>query len=804
MTYDGQDPSAEARRIRDLEKKVHDLSAELSTLRERTVVSNQLTLDFTDDSHRFAPAQWIGWGSAVACMLGVVAAGAWTLNDRGLPPWQRLAFGYGLSVVALFGGIALRRYRWGVGSGLLAAGLGLFMFTTISGIGAPDSAIAVPPAFVIPSVLAVLAGGLTWAFVLRDHAAAAVVLLVSGAAAALELFRAPTVVTYGDALLIAALAALFGSGMRLLRDWVAVHWSAIVAAVLLAAAVGFAAPDTLPAGSLFATIGVFATASFLLLGGLIWADSQQNLRRWESIAFLAIVSAGWVAIFFAPQEIAVARAVALLAVGCAFFLSTLADWSVRGTSSRFGGALFTLTGLWMLSGAVETAPDRSWPWFVVAGTPLIAALAYVATRQKLLVFAGFVASILALYAITSGEVSVREIRIFEQQLQLDEVFFGGHIVALILAAIVFQHIRHNVGIPSLPSLVYAAFAALVILAACLSQLSQDPSLAFILAGIGLTVGIVGLIVATPALEAAGFVIFAAAHVVFILAAWTEDTAFHELENLPAYVGGFAVATFAGGILWEHYIRGALYKGTFLYGAMCALPGIALVSPGAWLAAQYAEIVPLHVTLACMGAVLMIMGRVSGLLMLRHGALLALGVAGGLTVQRLYAPSTELPVWPQAAFEVAAVALCGVLTERFLVYSAGNTTHRIVTWNTARWLLVLLSATITALALYEWIAEVYVTLAWVGLAAGLLLIGIIFRELRYRIAALAVYLGPVVLHVFFYDLAGYSPLLRFLGVVGLLAPAAAISWGYAEWRARHPDSREARPKRPPRIAHEARE
>jgi len=108
----------------------------------------------------------------------------------------------------------------------------------------------------------------------------------------------------------------------------------------------------------------------------------------------------------------------------------------------------------------------------------------------------------------------------------------------------------------------------------------------------------------------------------------------------------------------------------------------------------------------------------------------------------------------------------------------------------RTLLVGAGTFMAIMGLYEWCDTGGLTLYWLGLASITITIGGIFRESRYRWAALVV-LAMAVARAFLIDLRRLSLLEQFLSFAGLGLVLLATSWVYSYRRRKALDKNDSR-------------
>ena len=98
----------------------------------------------------------------------------------------------------------------------------------------------------------------------------------------------------------------------------------------------------------------------------------------------------------------------------------------------------------------------------------------------------------------------------------------------------------------------------------------------------------------------------------------------------------------------------------------------------------------------------------------------------------------------------------------------------------RTLIVVVAAAIGLLALIQWAPPDQLTFYWLGLAMGAMVLGLVFRESRYRWVGIVLYFSTAV-RFGLNDLRNLQPLLRFTILAALVASGLVLAWAYSEFR-----------------------
>lgn len=292
------------------------------------------------------------------------------------------------------------------------------------------------------------------------------------------------------------------------------------------------------------------------------------------------------------------------------------------------------------------------------------------------------------------------------------------------------------------SVIHAAGATLILVAAALFNFSESDLLPFSLAGAAVALFVLGILSGTPAVEFAGMLVLASGQ-----AAYGYSFVMEGDSSLDAVTArGLAAALTAVSLIfawrWDYTVRRDETAGALEYASGIAAPYIAAGLMVAALTLEtlivdYAGAVQYAAALGC----LLVFRR------WRSGGMrivaLTLMLTGAITFGRVHA-------WPSLTGEVTtfywlwffAALLAPLLGERILAYQFGN--NRSPGADATRTVLTVMGCLIGLIGLYCGAAESHRAWWWLAMAGGAAVCGIAFREGRYRWIAMIVLVAAAVL------------------------------------------------------------
>ncbi len=334
------------------------------------------------------------------------------------------------------------------------------------------------------------------------------------------------------------------------------------------------------------------------------------------------------------------------------------------------------------------------------------------------------------------------------------------------------------------ALLHASAAALVLMAITIIDLDDDPRMPYLLAGEGILMALVGLVLAAPQVEVASVLLLIGSHACYHSFLVLNVPGFETQPFFATYTVSVALLTFAGGYLWERYLRRIQGGTQWEHDAMASIPFMAAVLMLFTLADRRLDPSITAIGGLALAVFMLFTGTATKLAGLRFGGVLTLGLASWSYARYLLEPTIN--------HEGDRTVLAGLIAAMLFYATAERACllwerkyGRYGPWaGFLRSGVVVVAVMIGLLGLWRWAPERSLTLYWLGGALGSMVLGLVFWERRYRWAALVIYMVFVVGRAMLYDLRNLELIPRFLSIGALTLPGLLIYWGYSEYRARH--------------------
>lgn len=330
------------------------------------------------------------------------------------------------------------------------------------------------------------------------------------------------------------------------------------------------------------------------------------------------------------------------------------------------------------------------------------------------------------------------------------------------------------------SMVYASGAAILLLTVTIMELGDSPRMPFMLAAQGIALAVAGLILFTAPVEAASVLLIAAAHVCYHIFLWMPLPGFEQQTWFPAFTLTLALFTYIVALGWERYLK----RFHFPSGGMADLEHHFVASVPYLAATVIAGLLlrrqldPLHVPAAVggMGLALLLLGSLTRYPGVRASGVLASGLAAFCYYEGLY--SETQPIASQPLFPVYAVLFLASLVgmERLYVVLKRQGAGPSNSEDLLRTALALAAIGLGVLGLYVWSPGHVLSLALLVFSVLVILLGVVFREPRYRFGALVLLAGTVfIAFLQFQERSEAINLLTFGAAAGVLL---IVSWAYS--------------------------
>ena len=819
------------KRIHELEKKVSQLTDELHDLLAddeetpavpETKAKQVLRQDVSRNVGKVLGGEagetlesriggiWLSRIAVVLLMTAFAIGARMTLYTDVIAPWHKVVAGYGLALAGIAYGVLRRRSASQFPKTILGAGLAGVYCTTYASFFTEGMCVFDNRALAIPILLACLLFLFFASHMSRSLTVAGIsMFLVYYTVAASCMANEDAIMTASEnltyALATCAMLAAFTLVFHVMHRWVLFTWAALVATHLtylfyfLGKPAGLGMTDR----EYFWISNGFLTVCYVLFSCACIIDARRTGEYRRMVAPMSGVNSfvffclSWVAIRqnYVEQEWVFRMSFA----GGLLFFTVLAE--LTGPRHNYLAQIFAAKVVIMFTLAMQAY--LSGEKLMVAMALECLALAFSYKRSGVVFFkvlglllmcVTFVGCIFNIKAL--GEMHIGAFTIPSN-------WFCGAGTAIVFAVVAWFYEQFIWRTPpkdrivtgqwfladtfldvrgATASMLYAAAGALILLTITIFDLGDTPRLPYILAAESVIMAAGGYLLRTPQVEVASVLLLGAAHLCYYVSLAMGTPGFLGQENYALYTLLLAMFTFFGGHLWERYLYRVEGGKPWEHHVVAAIPYLAATFMLASLIAQ--ELAPLHIPVAqnALGAGLLLIGSLTAYPGVKASGMLALGLGTATFYMGLY--NYERPYAGAPHFvPLLVLFLCAYFAaERLFVIlqKQENTPSRAE--DVFRTILVAVAATLGLLALKEHCEPEYLTFYWLAQAVAGFALGAVFRESRYRWAAMLLLLCTVV-RAFQFDLKRLPPVYQFLSFAALAAALLVISWGYSGFRQR---------------------
>ncbi len=748
---------------------------------------------------------WLSRMVAVLFMTLMVLGGVITLQEEALGAVYKIAIGYGVSALAIAYGLALRRSESFFPQTILGSGLAAFYFTTYASFFLENTKIFPSASLGIPALAAALLVVAAIAHVRRSATAAGISLFLIYYTVVLSLSTSMDNDSVIYALITGSLLAIVALTFHLTHRWLLFTWGALIATQLTYIYFFVINPPDLgfSAETYFWYSNAFLTLVFCVFSAACITDAGRTgeFRRAvgpmagvNSFVYLALT---WMSVRanFAEYE----WAFRLWQTG--LFLVFTGYAQLAGPRRNYLFQIFAAKTFIIFTLALQASLSHE--WLLVAMSLECLALGFSYMRSGLVVFKllGLGLMLVTLVGSLFTVNLTNEIDILGYTVQAK--WFSCLAVALVFAVVAWFHEHFVRRLPpearkvkgqwflantwadmsgSAMAMMYAASGALILMSITIIDLGDLPSMPYILAAEGIAMAVLGLLLATPPVEVASVLLLFAAHVCYHIFLWVGKEDFETQPRYALYTSMVAGVTYFGGYLWERYQR-RIQGGTQIeHDAMASIPYLAATIMLATLMGR--QLGPLYAPLAQMvlAAGLFLASAATMLVGFRVAGVVGLAIGTWSFYASLYNVHEPITEHPDFAVGLLVVMICYAAAER----ASGLWEYRQQKATQAgahlRTLIVVVAAAIGLLALIQWAPPDQLTFYWLGLAMGAMVLGLVFRESRYRWVGIILYFSTAI-RFGLNDLRNLQPLLRFTILAALVASGLVLAWAYSEFRER---------------------
>lgn len=361
--------------------------------------------------------------------------------------------------------------------------------------------------------------------------------------------------------------------------------------------------------------------------------------------------------------------------------------------------------------------------------------------------------------------------------------------------------------PASFGIIHAAGAAILLLTITILDLGEQPNLPYLLMGEGVVLAILGVISRTPQLDVASVLLLAAAHLCFHVFLWMPMAGFEHQPWFTPLTIALAMFTYAGAFAWERYLRRIHARTAHPLGRrrsdrhaeiehhlVSSVPYLAATFLLTTLISRVIDPVFVPAAQAGLGALLLLAGYILRLHGVKGSGVLAALIATGTLYVGVQWPNATLHHEPAFLASVSIYLIALAAAERLFRYFQGRRREEPRLTEVLRTGYVILLVLMGALCLYRWNETPSLALSILALGMAVMCAGVLFRESRYRWAALAV-MSMAVLSAFVrIDLSDPASFASFAAAASVLL---GTSWAYSRGSIRR--SRNSEAPAPPETA-----
>ncbi len=750
---------------------------------------------------------WLGRIVAVLFMTFFVLGALITVQDERLGPAWKVGAGYAIAAAAIAYGMYKRRDDSLFPQTMLGSGLAALYFTTYAAFFIDTTRLVDSPRAGIGVLTAALILVAVIAHVRRSETAAGITLFLIYYTVLLSLANSLTEDNIVYAFITCSSVALVALVFHLTHRWLFVTWAALIATQLTYIYFFKVQPPALDVSeeTYFWISNGFLTLIFVVFSIACVTDAHRSGEYRRTVVPMAGVNSfvylglTWLAVRVRFPEYEWAFRFGQSSMFIAFAVYA----HFAGQRRNYLFQIFAAKAFIVFTLALQSYLSHGWLLVAMSIECLALGLAYL--RSGLVIFKVFGQGMLliTLVGCLLSIPSAREVQVLGYVLPAR--WFSAVGAALVWCIVAWFYHHYVQRLPAerrtlkgqwfladtrldfsgwAMALLHACAAALVLMAITILDLDSDPRMPFLLAGEGILMAIVGVILATPQVEVASVLLLIGSHACYHSFLILNVPGFETQSFFVTYALIVALLTFLGGHLWERYLNRIQGGTQWEHDSMASIPFMAAVFMLFTLAERR-----LDASISAIGGLglavcMLYAGSVTRLVGLRFGGILTLGLASSSYTRYLLDPSFDLHGDRTVLTGLVAALLFYATAERACLAWERKYGRQGPWVGLLRTGVVIAGAMVGLIGLWRWAPERSLTLYWLGLAVGAMALGLLFWERRYRWAALVIYMGFVVGRAMLHDLRNLELIPRFLSIGALTVPGLLIFWGYSEYRSRH--------------------
>lgn len=335
---------------------------------------------------------------------------------------------------------------------------------------------------------------------------------------------------------------------------------------------------------------------------------------------------------------------------------------------------------------------------------------------------------------------------------------------------------------STASLLNASAAAFILLTVTIADQGTQPQLPYILAGQAAAVCLVGLIMRAPQIEVAAVLLLIGAHVCYYIFLVIPVPGFEDQSLFTTFTILLALFTYIGAWFWERYLTRVIGGRPWEHHSLASIPYLAATMMLSSLIIRKLYGIDVPLAQEALGLILLMVGAVSGYTGVKASGLLAFIVAVGAFCRDVYHYQKDFLHQPKFLFYFFLFLMALVMAERLFVILQRRERTPSRLENRVRTALVTLTAFLGAGILRMYSSPDKLTIFWVILAVSAAALGAVFRESRYRWAAIIIFAATII-RAFQYDLRRLPPAYAFVSFAVLACASLVVTWSYSKYRQR---------------------
>lgn len=812
-------------RIRELEGKVAELTAlvsrysaeEAARALERHGTEHHLTdevlrtvdqvllgeRDEAIESH--VGAVWVSRLAAVVIMMALAMAARTTFAYQEIEEIGKALIGYGIAAVFIGYGLFFERKRDLFAQAVLGCGLAVLYFTTYAIFFVTEMQLLDAPLWGGAVAVACLTGVLVMAHVRSSETVAGVALFLAYYTVYASCIQTATLASHYHAAATCVLLAIIALVYQESHRWLLFSWAVMAATYITYGYCFQVQPAVIPLGSAaYFWFSTGALTTFFLLFALTSIAGRRRGGYYRPMA-APLAAVNMAAYYYYvveaaqshyPDHVWLVQAVLALSL---FLIALLSE--TRGQRSNLLFQVYILGGVVVTSLALQAALSPAYFLIAMALECLVLTLFY--QRSGVI---GFKVIELGLMLATSGAVLaaaglVAPVELVGWQMPANRFCAWG--ICLLFAVIAWLYEKFTVARAperrtrsghwfladsrldwdgSAMAMAHAVCGSFVLLILTIIEMSETPELPFILAAQAFVIWMIGLILLTPQVCVGAVLMLVAAHACYHVFLYLPLENFTAQQNYLAYTVALGVLTYLGGHAWERFLlRYRKEESDIEHHLIVAVPFLISTTLLANLLTR--ELTPLHVPAAqgALGVGLVLLGSFNRYTGVKASGILAMMFAIHSFYTGLNHPVSPLDKEPLFLVYFALFLATCMGAERLFAFRKMHGVAGTRIEDALRTLLVWMAMVLGLLGLYRWSSAENLVFYLLAYAVIVLVLGVAFRESRYRWGALLLF-GVVTYRAFtqFQDLPPIYQVLVF-GVPGVVL--IIVSWAYSRRIAR---------------------